>query len=439
MSQATIHDEHRTREPEVETDAPPQNTPRVLMPRSFDIDGVRADFPILNTRASNAKPLIYFDNAASAQKPRVVIERLQTYYKSENANIHRGVHYLSQVATREYEAARLTVRDFLHAAHDREIIFLRGATEAINLVASSFSKRFLHSGDEVIVSTMEHHANIVPWQLACEERGATLRVIPINDAGELDLGEYSRMLNERTKFVSVTHISNALGTINDVREIIRLAHERNIPVLLDGAQSAPYMKVNVQELDCDFFCFSGHKTFGPTGIGVLYGKEKWLDALPPYQGGGDMIDTVTFEKTTFNALPFKFEAGTPNIAGALGLASALDYMESFGVETLQQREDELLVYASARIVEIPGIRIIGTAREKAGILSFVHQSANAGDLGMALDEQGVAIRTGHHCTQPLMRRYGISGTARASFTFYNTREEVDIFIDALKKAVALFA
>ena len=425
-----------TSEPEPEDDfAPPQLAPR----RVFSVDEVRADFPILETRVSNGKPLIYFDNAATSQKPRVVIERLARYYESENSNIHRGVHFLSELATREYEAARQTVQGFLNAAHDREIIFTRGTTESINLVASSFAKSHLQRGDEVILTTMEHHANIVPWQLACEERGAVLRIVPANDAGELDLCEYSQMLNERTVMVAVTHVSNALGTVNDAREIIKLAHEKNVPVLLDGAQSAPYLKVDVQDLDCDFFCFSGHKTFGPTGIGVLYGKEKWLEKLPPYQGGGDMIDTVTFEKTTFNELPFKFEAGTPNVAGALGLATALEYFRGFEMSEIERHERELLEYASTRIQEIQGIKIIGTAREKVGVLSFVHDSANAGDLGMALNEEGIAIRTGHHCTQPLMRRYGISGTARASFSFYNTRDEVDVFIRALKKAVDLFA
>ena len=425
-----------TREPEPELDFAP---PRLAPSRAFSVEEIRADFPILKTKVSNGKPLIYFDNAATSQKPRAVIERLARYYESENANIHRGVHFLSELATREYEVARQTVQSFLNAAHDREIIFTRGTTESINLVASSFAKSHLQSGDEVILTTMEHHANIVPWQLACEEKGATLRVVPINDAGELDLSEYSQLLNERTVMVAVTHVSNSLGTINDAREIIKLAHSQNIPVLLDGAQSAPYLKVDVQELDCDFFCFSGHKTFGPTGIGVLYGKEKWLEKLPPYQGGGDMIDTVTFEKTTFNELPFKFEAGTPNIAGALGLATALDYFRGFDFQEVQRHENELLEYASTRIQEIQGIRIIGTAREKVAVLSFVHDIANAGDLGMALNEQGIAIRTGHHCTQPLMRRFGISGTARASFSFYNTRDEVDVFIAALKKAVDLFA
>ena len=423
-----------TSEPEVELDL---KGPILMPKRPFDVEKVRADFPILATQV-NGKPLVYLDNAASTQKPQAVIDRLVRYYSSENANIHRGVHHLSQVATAEYEAARLAVKSFLNAAHDREIIFVRGGTEAINLVASSYG-RSLQAGDEIIISAMEHHANIVPWQMICQQTGAVLRVIPITQSGELLLHEYSAMLNEKTKFVSIVYISNTLGTINPVREMIAQAHEVGAAVLVDAAQAAPHMTIDVQDLDCDFLVFSGHKLYGPTGIGVLYGKEKFLNAMPPYQGGGDMIEQVSFEKTTYNALPFKFEAGTPNIAGAIGLATAIEYISDLGLSNLKAYEDELLEYATSEISKIEGIRIIGTAREKASILSFVHDSIHPSDLGMILDEQGIAIRTGHHCTQPLMNRLEIPGTARASFSFINTREEIDVFIRSLKRAIQILA
>ncbi len=430
----TSHNLHNTMEPEVARDA---QGPSLMPKRPFDVQAVRADFPILQTLARD-KPLIYLDNAATTQKPRAVIERTTRYYETENSNIHRGVHFLSEQATRAYEEARLAVKSFINAEHDREIIFVRGGTEAINLVASSYGRAHFKAGDEVIISAMEHHANIVPWQMICEETGAVLRVVPINDSGELRLDEYEKMLNERTRFVSIAHISNTLGTVNPVKQMIEMAHRFDVPVMLDGAQAAPHLPLDVQELDCDFYAFSGHKVYGPTGIGVLWGKEKFLDAMPPYQGGGDMIDTVTFEKTTFNALPFKFEAGTPNIAGAIGLAAALRYVSDLGLPVLKGYEDQLLRHATEAVSEIEGLRIIGTARDKAGVLSMTHRGVDAYDIGNALDEQGIAIRTGHHCTQPLMRRFGIAGTARASFSFYNTHDEVDALVRALHKTIALF-
>jgi cysteine desulfurase/selenocysteine lyase len=426
--------EHTT-EPEVERD---EGGPSLVPERPFDVERVRADFPILHTMA-RGKPLIYLDNGATTQKPQAVIDRLVQYYSGENSNIHRGVHYLSEIATREYEEARLTVKSFLNAAHDREIIFTRGTTEAINLVASSYGRANIGEGDEIIISEMEHHAGIVPWQLLCEQQGAKLRVIPIDDRGDIIFDEYLKLLNERTKFVSIVYISNTLGTINPVKRVIEEAHRYNIPVMLDGAQAAPHMPLNVQSLDCDFFAFSGHKVYGPTGIGVLYGKEKYLDAMPPYQGGGDMIEQVSFEKTTWNALPYKFEAGTPDIAGAIGLGAAIRYVTELGIPALKAYEDQLLRYATDAVSQIEGLRIIGTAREKASILSMVHQDVHPHDLGAALDQQGIAVRTGHHCTQPLMRRFDIPGTARASFSFYNTREEVDALVRGIHKAVQLFA
>jgi cysteine desulfurase/selenocysteine lyase len=424
-----------TIEPEVEHDA---EGPALVPHRPFDVEKVRADFPILHTVA-RGKPLIYLDNAATTQKPQAVIDRLVQYYSGENSNIHRGVHYLSEIATREYEEARLTVKSFLNAAHDREIIFVRGGTEAINLVASSYGRAHIGAGDEVIISAMEHHAGIVPWQMMCEAQGATLRVIPIDDNGDIIFDEYVNLLNERTKFVSIVYISNTLGTINPVKRVIEEAHRYNIPVMLDGAQAAPHMPLDVQELDCDFFAFSGHKVYGPTGIGVLYGKEKYLDAMPPYQGGGDMIEQVSFEKTTWNALPYKFEAGTPNIAGAIGLAAAIEYITALGIPTLKNYEDELLQYATEAVSHIDGLRIIGTAREKASIVSMVHRDVHPHDLGAMLDQQGIAVRTGHHCTQPLMKRFDIPGTARASFSFYNTRDEVDVLVRGIQKAVQMLA
>ncbi|MBV9468238.1 MAG: cysteine desulfurase [Abitibacteriaceae bacterium] len=416
------------------TDANTSPTPPFShTPTPFDVEAIRADFPILRQLARD-KPLVYLDNAATSQKPQVVLDRLQQYYTAENANIHRGVHYLSELATREYEAARIKIQHFINARDAREIIFVRGTTEAINLVVGSYGRKNIGPGDEIIISAMEHHSDIVPWQLLCEEKGAILRVIPINDAGELLLDEYEKLLNERTKFVAVVHISNALGTINPVRRIIELAHGRGVPVLLDGAQATPHMKIDVQELDCDFYAFSGHKLFGPTGIGVLYGKQELLEAMPPYQGGGDMISSVTFEKTTYNALPYKFEAGTPHVAGVIGLGAAVDYVEKINLDVAGAYEAELLNYATEAVAAIPGLRLVGTAREKASILSFVIEGAHPSDVGMLLDTQGIAIRAGHHCAQPLMDRFCIPATARASFAFYNTRAEVDAFIAGLHRA-----
>lgn len=435
MIEAQARVPEHTTEPEVEHDA---KGPLLVPQRPFDVEKVRADFPILHTLA-RGKPLIYLDNGATTQKPKQVIDRLVQYYTGENSNIHRGVHYLSEIATREYEEARLTVKSFLNAEHDREIIFTRGTTEAINLVASSYGRANIAAGDEVIISAMEHHGNIVPWQLMCEAQGAKLRVIPIADNGDIIFDEYVKLLNERTKFVSIVHISNTLGTINPVKQVIEEAHRWGVPVMLDGAQAAPHMPLDVQELDCDFFAFSGHKVYGPTGIGVLYGKEKYLDAMPPYQGGGDMIEQVSFERTTWNALPYKFEAGTPNIAGAIGLAAAIRYVTELGIANLKNYEDELLRYATQAVSQIDGLRIIGTARDKASILSMVHRDVHPHDLGAMLDQQGIAVRTGHHCTQPLMSRFEIPGTARASFSFYNTREEVDALVRGIQKAVQMLA
>lgn len=403
------------------------------MQNPFDVQRVRADFPILQTGV-RGKPLVYLDNAATTQKPRSVIERTTRFYEAENANTHRGVHYLSELSTRAYEEARITAQHFLNAAEAPEIIFVRGCTEGINLVANSFGRGFIKEGDEIIVSHMEHHSNIVPWQMVCEATGAKLRVIPINDRGELLMDEYAKLLNERTKMVAVVHISNALGTINPVQQIIEMAHGVGAKVLLDGAQAVAHTPVDVQALDCDFYVMSGHKLFGPTGIGVLYGKRELLDAMPPWMGGGDMISRVSFEKTTYNALPFKFEAGTTNVAGVIGLATAIEYVNGIGLEAIAAHETALLDYATQRVQEIEGFRIIGTARDKASILSFEIEGAHPNDVGTLVDQEGVAIRTGHHCTQPLMDRFGVSATARASFAFYNTREEVDAFVAAVQKA-----
>ncbi len=396
------------------------------------IAGCRHHFPLLRQYV-NGKPLVYFDNAATSQKPQAVIDAMMRYYEEENSNIHRGVHSLSERATQSYEGVRLKVRAFLNAGDHREIVFVRGTTEGINLVAHSYGRAFIREGDEILVSGMEHHSNIVPWQILCEERKAILRVIPLTDVGELDMDAYSSMLTDRTRMVAVTHVSNALGTVNPVREIIRQAHARGIPVLVDGAQAVPHMHVDVQALDCDFYAFSAHKMFGPTGVGVLYAKRRWLEAMPPYQGGGDMIKSVTFEKTIYNDIPYKFEAGTPNIGGAMGLGAALDYLRELNMDAIRQFEDELLAYATEQILTIPGVRIIGTAREKAGVLSFVMEGIHPHDIGTILDVEGVAIRTGHHCAQPVMQRFGLPATARASFAFYNTKEEVDAFIRALHK------
>ena len=402
------------------------------------IQHIRADFPILKDKVYN-KDLVYFDNSATTQKPRCVVEKIEYAYYHMNANIHRGVHYLSQKATDAHEAARTTVADFIHAAKREEIIFTRGTTEAINLVATSFGEAYCKAGDEIIVSLMEHHSNIVPWQMLCERKGLTLRVIPINERGELDIEAYRSLLNEKTRLVSIAHVSNVLGTINPVKEIIRIAHERDIPVLVDGAQSVPHIAVNVVDLDADFYVFSSHKIYGPTGIGVLYGKEKWLNSIPPYQGGGEMIATVTFEKTTYNVIPFKFEAGTPDYIGSTALAEAIRYVQTIGQENIAAHEHELLTYATGRLMEIEGMRIFGTAAEKSAVISFLVGNIHPYDLGMLLDKLGIAIRTGHHCAQPLIDSFGIPGTARVSFAVYNTKEEIDIFIEALKRVVIMLS
>ena len=404
---------------------------------TFDVARVRADFPILRQQV-HGKPLVYLDNAATAQKPQAVIDALVRYYTTENANVHRGVHWLSQQATDDYEGSRTKLRRLLNAAEDREIVFVRGTTEGINLVAASYGRAFVHEGDEIIVSAMEHHSNIVPWQILCEEKGARLRVIPITDSGELDLEAYEGLLNPRTKIVSVVHQSNALGTVNPVKTVVDLAHQQGAVVLLDGAQSVPHMRIDVQALDCDFYTFSGHKLFGPTGIGALYGKAKLLERMPPYQGGGDMIKSVTFEKTIYNDLPYKFEAGTPHIEGAIGLGAAVDYVLDLGFDYFGPYEDALLQYGRERLVEIDGLRIIGTAKEKAGVLSFVLNDIHPHDIGTILDTEGIAIRTGHHCCQPVMDRYGIPATARASLAFYNTTEEIDALVRGIRTVVEVF-
>ena len=397
---------------------------------------IRADFPILSEKIYN-KDLIYFDNGATTQKPRAVVEKIEEGYYHLNANIHRGVHYLSQKATEAHEAARITVAEFLKAGKHEEIIFTRGTTEAINLVATSFGEAFCKAGDEVVVSVMEHHSNIVPWQMLCERKGMTLRVIPMNEKGELDVEAFKTLLNERTKIVSIAHVSNVLGTINPVAEVIRIAHQNNVPVLVDGAQSVPHIAVDVVELNADFYVFSGHKIYGPTGIGALYGKEKWLNAMPPYQGGGEMIATVTFEKTTYNELPFKFEAGTPDYIGSTALAEALRYVQAIGMDKIAAHEHDLLVYGTERLMEIEGMRIIGTADQKSSVISFLVGNIHPYDIGMLLDKLGIAVRTGHHCAQPLIDSLGIPGTVRASFAFYNTKEEIDVFVTALKRVVTM--
>ncbi|MBV9852861.1 MAG: cysteine desulfurase [Armatimonadetes bacterium] len=404
---------------------------------TYDVQRVREDFPILR-QTVHGRPLVYLDNAATAQKPQSVIDTLVRYYTEENANIHRGVHLLSQRATQEYEDARAKVQRFLNAASTEEIVFVRGATEGINLVAQTYGRRHVGPGDEVVISAMEHHSNIVPWQMLCEEKGARLRVVPINDDGEILLDEYEKLLGPKTKFVSLVHVSNALGTINPVGEMIEMAHRRGVPVLVDGAQSVPHLGVDVRALDCDFFVFSGHKLYGPTGIGVLYGKRALLKAMPPWQGGGDMISSVTFEKTTYNTLPYKFEAGTPNIAGGIGLGAAIDYVNGLGVDAIAAHEHELLEYGTRELSKVPGLRLIGTARHKAGVLSFVLEGVHPHDIGTILDEEGVAIRTGHHCVQPVMQRFGIPATARASLGCYNTREEIDALTRALDRVAEVF-
>jgi cysteine desulfurase / selenocysteine lyase len=404
----------------------------------LDTSRIRADFPILRQRVHD-KPLVYLDNAATTQKPRVVIDRLARYYGEENANIHRGVHTLSVAATDAYDAARERVRRFVNAADAREIVFVRGATEAINLVAATYGRVHIGAGDEVVISEMEHHSNIVPWQMLCEEKSARLRVIPITDAGELDLDEYVRLLGPRTKLVAVTHVSNALGTINPVEQIVGLAHDRGIPVLIDGAQAVAHTTVDVQAIGCDFYAFSGHKVFGPTGIGVLYGRASLLEAMPPYQGGGDMIRSVTFERTLYADAPQKFEAGTPNIAGVVGLDAAIAYLTDVGLDRVTAYEHELLAYGTEALSSIDGLRLTGTARHKAAILAFVIDGIHPHDLGTILDRDGIAIRAGHHCCQPLMARLGVAATARASLAFYNTREDVDALVASIRTAKAVFA
>ncbi len=396
------------------------------------VESCRFHFPLLR-RQVNGKPLIYFDNAATSQKPQVVIDAIMRFYHEENSNIHRGVHYLSTKATEAYEEARVKAQKFINARSIEEVIYVRGTTEAINLVAATYGRKNVNEGDEVLISAMEHHSNIVPWQILCEEKKAILRVIPMNDDGELLLDEYDRLLNDRTKMVCLAHISNALGTINPVKRMIATARARGIPVLIDGAQALPHIKVDMQDLDCDFYAFSSHKMFGPTGVGVLYGKKELLSAMPPYQGGGDMIKSVTFEKTAYNDLPYKFEAGTPNIEGAIGLGAAIDYMKRMDLDAVAAYEHELLTYATTQLLEISGLRIIGTAKEKASVISFVLEGIHPHDIGTILDYEGIAIRTGHHCAQPVMQRFGVPATARASFAFYNTKEEVDVLVKAIHK------
>ena len=402
----------------------------------LDISQIRDDFPILNTQM-NGKPLVFLDSAASSQKPRQVIAAINEYYETAHANVHRGVYALSQKATEMYEDTRHLVQQLINAKEEREIIFVRGCTEGINLVASSFGRQFLHPGDVILLSAMEHHSNIVPWQLICEERGASIEVIPMSDEGVLDMEAYQRMLHGRVKLVAVTHMSNALGTINPVKGMIQAAHEHHIPVLVDGAQSVPHMQVDVQDLNADFYVFSSHKMYGPTGIGVLYGKAHWLEQMPPYHGGGEMIETVTFAKTTYNTLPFKFEAGTPDIAGGIGLAAAIRYIQSIGLDQMAAHEHGLLEYATDQLSNLEEVQLIGTARHKAGVVSFNVKGAHHYDVGALLDKQGIAVRTGHHCTQPLMDRLGIAGTVRASFGVYNDFNDVDQLVTALKKAITM--
>jgi cysteine desulfurase/selenocysteine lyase len=403
----------------------------------FDVAKIREDFPVLK-QTVNGKPLVYLDNAATSQKPQAVIDALVRYYTTENSNVHRGIHTLSQHATDDYESARSKVRQFINAAEDKEIVYVRGTTEGINLVAESYGRQNVGPGDEVIISAMEHHSNIVPWQILCQERGARLRVIPINDAGELVLDEYEELLGPHTKLVSIAHVSNVLGTINPVEQIVAMAHDRGVPVLVDGAQAIPHMPVDVRRLGCDFYVFSGHKLYGPTGIGILYGKSQLLEAMPPYQVGSAMIRMVTFEKTLYNTLPDKFEAGTPNIADAIGLGAAIDYVNNIGMDKIFSYGDELLKYGTKCLSDIEGLRIIGTAQEKAGVLSFIMDKAHPHDIGTILDAEGIAIRTGHHCAQPVMERFGIPATARASLAFYNTKEEIDALVKGIDRVLEVF-
>jgi len=407
-----------------------------ILKEVLNIKKIRNDFPILTTQV-NGKPLIYFDNAATSQKPWHVIKAIENYYTTLNSNVHRGVHYLSQQATDAFEISRKKVAAFINASNDHEVIFTKGTTESINLIAHCYGKQFVHSEDEIIISAMGHHSNIVPWQMLCEERDAILKIIPINSKGELLMDDFKATLNDKVKLIAVTYVSNSLGTINPIEEIIALAHKRNIPVLLDAAQAIQHIPIDVQELDVDFIAFSGHKMYGPTGIGVLYGKEKWLNQLPPYQGGGEMIKTVSFKKTTYNDLPFKFEAGTPNIEAAICLGAAIDYINMIGLKKIQQYEHELLEYATEQLSKIDGLNIVGTAANKASVISFNIDKQHPYDVGVILDQMGIAVRTGHHCTQPLMDIFGIPGTVRASFAFYNTKEEIDILVAGVKRAITM--
>lgn len=403
----------------------------------LDVQKIRKDFPILNTLV-HGKPLVYFDNAATTQKPLCVIQKEEEYYKTLNSNIHRGVHTLSQKATTEYEQVREKVLRFINASSLSEIIFTKGTTDSINLVASSYGKKFIKEGDEIIISHLEHHSNIVPWQLLCEEKGAKLKVIPINDKGEIIFEAFEKLISDKTKFISVVYVSNSLGTVNPVKEIIQLAHGRNIPVLIDAAQAIQHFQIDVHELDCDFLAFSGHKLYAPTGVGILYGKEKYLEEMPPYQGGGDMIASVTFEKTTYNSLPYKFEAGTPNIAGVIGLGAAIDYLNEIGIDSIAAYEKDLFDYAETKLSAIEKLTPIGTAKNKLSVFSFALEGIHPHDIGTILDFDGIAIRTGHHCTQPVMQRFGIPATARISLSFYNTKEEIDFTADAIKKVFEVF-
>ena len=412
-------------------------TPVITNPSLYNVEAIRKDFPILQTHV-HGKPLVYLDNAATSQKPLSVIRKAQEYYSTMNSNIHRGVHALSGVSTEAFETARIKIKKFINALGKNEIIFTRGATESINLVAQTFGRTNLKEGDEVIISEMEHHSNIVPWQMICNEKKAKLKVIPINDNGEIIFEEYEKLLSDRTKIVSIVYCSNSLGTVNPVRKIIKLAHAKGIPVLLDAAQAVNHLAIDVQELDCDFLVFSGHKIYGPTGIGVLYGKVNLLESMPPYQGGGDMISKVTFEETTYNELPHKFEAGTPNIAGVIGLGEAIDYVTRIGIENIAAHEKELLDYATEAVQSVPGLKIIGTAKEKVSVLSFILDDIHPHDIGTFLDFEGVAIRTGHHCTQPVMNHFKIPATSRASFAMYNTQEEIDTLVNGLNKIIKVF-
>jgi cysteine desulfurase/selenocysteine lyase len=419
--------------------AVPIQAPTGALAASLDIERIRADFPILSEVRVNGRPLAYLDNGASSQMPRQVIDRMVRYRTHEHANIHRGVHYLSATATTAFEAARATVQRFLNAREDREIVITSNVTDSINLVAHGYGRAFIGAGDEIVITHLEHHANIVPWQMLCEEKGAKLRVAPINDAGELIMEEFEKLFNPRTRFVSVTHVANALGTINPVREMVEIAHRHGVPIMIDGAQAVQHMAVDVQALDCDFYAFTGHKVFGPTGVGVLYGKAALLEKMRPFRGGGDMILSVTFEKTTYNAIPYKFEAGTPPIAQAIGLAAAIDYVQTMGFDRIAAHEGELLRYATECLRAIPGVRIIGTAKDKASVLSFNVGDVHPHDVGSLLNDDGVAVRTGHHCAQPVMERFGVPATARASFAFYNTLGEVDQLAAAVRRVQKLFA